>query len=131
MAEVALPALAAAGCVAGGASAYVCDMNAPTAVVVDIFLAHGLPLLRPHASVVLTLKNFDGSRRRFMDNVATAVARVAAGCALPPAAVRTLHLLANGPDEVTLFARLPAAGGGERGGATGEHGTAGTAVLGV
>jgi len=103
-------------------------MNAATSVVVDLFLEHGLPLLSAGSTIVLTLKNFDGSGRRWRENVAAAVARVAAACGLdlpqhgaelvtdgearPESATRNslrlVHLLANGPSEVTLYARLPA-----------------------
>jgi hypothetical protein len=110
---------------AGSLDAYFCDANVPTPGSVELFRA-ALPLLKPGAVVVITLKNFDGSRATNLANRAAAKAEVerlccGSGAAVEPAeggaatvgddstdsadAARIIHLMNNGQQEVTLVAR--------------------------
>ena len=76
--------------------AYVCDANVPTLLALECLQA-ARPLLEPGAPAIVTLKNFDG--RAWAGRCAAAAAALAA---LRCARVRTLHLFANGCEEVTL-----------------------------
>ena len=76
--------------------AYVCDANVPTLLALECLQA-ARPLLAPGTPAIVTLKNFDG--RAWAGRCAAAAAALAA---LRVARVRTLHLLANGCEEVTL-----------------------------
>jgi hypothetical protein len=99
------------GC--GGLSALVCDANLPTRLVLDCVL-DALPLLLPGAALVVTLKNFDGAERLWLQLADEAEARLGAVCA--PGSLRRLHLFANGPREVTLVGNVAGGGGGGGGG---------------
>ena len=91
----------------GTVACYACDMNCPTSTTVDIFLS-ALPLLARDAIVVLTLKNFDGALFTWKQNCELAAQRVAAACGVERGDVKIIHLIANGPAEVTLLARYRA-----------------------
>ena len=100
---------AGGGAGGGGLSALVCDANLPTRLVLDCVL-DALPLLLPGAALVVTLKNFDGAERLWLQLAAEAEARLGAVCA--PGSLRRLHLFANGPREVTLVGNVAGGGGG-------------------
>lgn len=86
--------------------AWVCDMNIPTGKAMSIFMraASELQLLAPGAAVVITLKNFDGTRAVWQDNCAAAKATMVSVCV--PDSVHLVHLMANGLDEVTMWATV-------------------------
>jgi hypothetical protein len=69
-----------------------------------------LPLLLPGAALVVTLKNFDGAERLWLQLADEAEARLRAACA--PGSLRRLHLMANGPREVTLVGSFAGASAG-------------------
>jgi hypothetical protein len=94
----------------GAADLFACDMNCEVEDAVAA-LRLALPLLAPSCVCVVTLKNFSGSARRWEQCCREAVASIAALTGSPD--VRVIHLLSNGPVEVTAVARLAAAAGGQ------------------
>ena len=99
-AEDCAPALLARGL---RASCFVCDMNTPPGVTVDVLMLL-LPMLLPGATVILTFKNFVGSKANMQREVEVATARL--DTVLAPKTARVLRLMSGGKEEYTAVGRI-------------------------
>lgn len=84
---------------------YACDMNCECPDTIAALRA-ARPLLAPGCVIVLTLKNFCGSKRRWEATCRDAVSAVEG--ITNSRSVWMMHLMSNGATEVTLVARLAA-----------------------
>lgn len=87
----------------GTVNLYACDMNCEVEDAVKTLRA-ALPLLAPACVCVITLKNFSGSQRRWEQSCRDAVAAIEVLTGSKD--IRVLHLLSNGPVEVTVVVRM-------------------------
>lgn len=113
----ALPALAELGSrpeLLASVDLYACDMNCEVHTTIEVLRA-AWPLLAPGCVCVLTLKNFNGSRRRWEAACQEAVTVVKGLVGGSTSSVWQMHLMSNGPVETTVVVRLPAAGDNCRG----------------
>lgn len=102
--EDALPLLTRKG-VAGTIGLYCCDMNAPPAQAVKLFL-RAVPLLRPGAAVVLTFKNTLHNPRAKKAEWEADVAAGVEAMGETVEGVRVVQLFANTPRECTVLGRV-------------------------
>lgn len=87
---------------------FVSDMNIPAEMAVAL-LTSALPLLRPGAPVVLTVKGFALGKKKAAAERVRAREAFAAALSCPVDAVAEIHTMANRSDERTLIGKVPVA----------------------